>query len=1249
MPRLPTTIGALTLAGAAALVAGVAFRGGGTPVDGDSAEGSRPGGADADASSANLSARRREAARETAEATGLRAVGGTVRRDGAPAAAAVRVWSLPDEGEGLQADAWPEPWLARLLEPDAVPPDASVAAGEDGRWRAEGLRDGLVLAVATDARGAWAAARGRADAEEPAEIALELSGGPESLSVRAVHDDGSPFRGWLLLHAFVPGESAATGTPSVAPLRTDADGLAAWRGLPRARVRLVAVAPPTFRSAPAELLLPRPGTWTLVVDGPSREVSGRVLSRAGAPVAGAAVVVEAEDAPPAAEAHAVTDAGGRFVARATKRDARVRATARGFVPGFALLPAAAEGPVEVRLSGGARVVGTVREAAGGKAVPGVPVVLAEAMERWGHGAARRAVADANGRFAFEGVKPGHAMAVALGNGKASERLAETTSEGFNPCLVHVGPDESSEVDLVVEPAAALRGRVVAPDGSGVAGAVVSVELPGGPLGGCCSYDEELSPHWLAFLPQPGERTTDASGRFEADGLVPDMTYEVTVRAKGFAPVSVTTRAGSGRTAEVTLSPKPVAGGPRVAFLVRVEEAGTGAPVPGAKVTLRSADAGEPSREGATDAAGLARFEGVPAGDVDVTASGAGHGYERGTWPADRGEARLRVRAWRTVSGRVTFDDGRPAAGASVVPRSTGREGWFGQTPTDADGLYRIEIPPSGFEMHATLDVDGAPWSAEVVVPPGDAQVDLRLARGPVAEPDASLRVVDATGAPVASADVLLWREDGGWPHLYLHDGRAAIPSFASDARVEVYAAVSRGGEPLGALMAGPFRSADALDGLELRLPAERTIAGRVVEAGGAGVAGVRVEARPERTGKAAADGWLYPHAVASTGPDGAFRVPGLADAPYRLTLRASGRHLVGQAVPARGGDAAVIVTLAPAARPEIRVVDPEGRAVVGAIVNASRPEDESPRRRGFAFPPRTDGEGRVRLEGLDPAGEYSLHVDPPDGAGLLFAEQEGWRPRDARVVLPRTVVLEGTLRDANGAPLVAEVQAVRRGAELWRGTLAWGSADAAGRFRLEGLPAGDVDVLVTLNRWAAPIRVEARAPDPAANLVVDAGPRLEIALAPAPGEAADLHLAGPGGQILERTVPAGSPWVVRGLPAATYAVYARLASRRLVAHAQGVAHDGGRVVLETVPARTVTGRLRFPDGADEFGRAYVEVKGPGFEQHAAVGDDGSFRVDALPPGTWRLEADAWCGDTAYSAVVEVAAGSTGLEVVLAKR
>lgn len=220
---------------------------------------------------------------------------------------------------------------------------------------------------------------------------------------------------------------------------------------------------------------------------------------------------------------------------------RVLASAPGYVTGrsepFEVPPGATVDAPLVTLKRGAAVSGKVVDP-GARPVAHafVEVAVETAQEDFsdlmGFGDANRprtARTAADGTFAVGSVPAGKGTVTVTAAGLAPTR-ASVTIEG----------ERSPEpVEVRMRPAREARGRVVGPDGRGVAG--VTVTIAGGLEG------REGDAAWVS----PTAATTDANGDFTLKNLPPGRVL-TSLRAKGFKSATATVEAG-GSSVEVRLS------------------------------------------------------------------------------------------------------------------------------------------------------------------------------------------------------------------------------------------------------------------------------------------------------------------------------------------------------------------------------------------------------------------------------------------------------------------------------------------------------------------------------------------------------------------------------------------------------------------------------------------------------------------------------------------------------------------------
>jgi hypothetical protein len=223
---------------------------------------------------------------------------------------------------------------------------------------------------------------------------------------------------------------------------------------------------------------------------PGRMLLVRVLAaESGAPLVGATILVEPWEggAPPA------VTADERGEARIAPLMGEVSAQARGYARETVLVSPATPRLIFL-LRAAVPVRGRVVRA--GVGVAGASVVATDIDESE---TIAELVTDQEGRFEIPGVPPDAPFLVAAEH------------PGFAPAArVERRPDADREIVLELGQGAAIEGRVLAPDGSGAAGAEVTVWPRGGEE--LLSRDVYGNPDYVA------KARTDADGRFRVEGL-----------------------------------------------------------------------------------------------------------------------------------------------------------------------------------------------------------------------------------------------------------------------------------------------------------------------------------------------------------------------------------------------------------------------------------------------------------------------------------------------------------------------------------------------------------------------------------------------------------------------------------------------------------------------------------------------------------------------------------------------------------
>ena len=950
----------------------------------------------------------------------------------------------------------------------------------------------------------------------------------------------------------------------------------------------------------------------------------------GAPVAGASVLADTRGRG-YIHVFATTDDQGRFEVPWTG-SAWFEARAEGFASARIFDDGAAD-ELTLRVDRTGALTGRVLSRDDGSPAPGAVVHVASPDLWLGTDATARASDD--GTFRVDGVAPGEMSVYVFGGGWASVDLASGRRGEFNPFAVAVESGATVAVDLRVERAARVEGRVVDPRGAPVAAISVArhAELP-----------------YTAVTWSGQFTTTGSEGTFAFEDVLPGVEHTfAAVPLTGFPSYSAPLRIASGETASVEIRL-----GPARRVHVTVLDEGTDAPIAGASVTaapLPRQGFLDPPGGWATDSAGEADLGPVPDGVIVVRARAAGHVAMQKGVTAEEVDATLlravvRLAPAKILAGRVVAPEGVSAAGLPVHASASGT-----YVDTEADGSFRFDALADGeTTVSSWMLREGRNYEASAKAHAGDQGVVLSLAPSP--EFEVRLRVTDDAGAPIDSA-WLRWSlrgtsSSGGSD--YVVDGAAilTVSSVPCEGPLEVLRPRSSTGRaPLPGSSTLRIEVSDPPPAeILVRLPAERRISGHVVDAGGSGVRGVRVVAHP-KDGRSWSE--FDAHGATTSGEDGSFELRRLGDATYRLSLALPPGFSPVAARDVAAGATDVEFRLVAGTEVTVTVLDPEGRPLGDCAVWA-----------GGVWA-RTAADGRVRLPALDPARAWTLRVVPPRASkDLVAAEVDAWTPRDVQVRLERAYAVAGVVRDAAGRAVggatVFHAMGARWDPMQHRDGARRALTGPDGRFRIPGLRAGD---------W---IRLRA-AGGPAANLDHSLGRNVVAATAGDEDVVLFVDTAGSVVVRVEGIVPGATVgYRVERVRTARGRTWTEPSSGSLpqggVLHLSGLDPDGefrfsagptregdwavsgvlvpggNEVVLRMTRGEPLAGRAVLPADADAS-LIRVTASGSGWSAHVDADPDGAFRFAGLPPGECVVTASAWLGDriTWKSRPVTTAAGA----------
>jgi protocatechuate 3,4-dioxygenase beta subunit len=636
---------------------------------------------------------------------------------------------------------------------------------------------------------------------------------------------------------------------------------------------------------------------------------------------------------------------------------------------------------------------------------------------------------------------------------------------------------------------------------------------------------------------------------------------------------------------------------------------------------------EKVRSTLTSREGKAKLEGLPTGPWNVTV------YARGlvTQTLQRvasGPLGVRLEQGGAITGVVREADGkRPVGGARVevggglaLPGDWQEDAARNQVTTDAAGRFRLEgIGRS--PQTVTARAQGFGPAERTGVRSGE-RVEIFFF------PGATLAgtVRDDAGRPVKGAVV---RAEGGglWS--------ASPPAERTDAQGAFtmpgvqpgdYVVVAReGGRALGIVTVVIEPETEA--SVQVVLSDGGFVTGRIVDEAGRPLSGrVRAEVFEERGLPSFASDLLASDAKA----DGLFALGplplGTLDLGVSAPQRASRR--VEASIPARSrtidlGDVALEAGLAIRGR----VTDREGGGIGGASVRAQGQAGE--RSRGEAT---ADADGAFVVGGLKP-GPYEVRATAPGHATAVAKTEAGADP--LQLVMETGGQIAGTVVDTQGRPVAAaRVQAraqATAGPSFDPDRFFFGNADEGeGRFVLRDVAAGTYDLEAQATGYGTAslpnVRVAVGRTTTAGTITLGRGGVVRGTVVDADGQGipgasvyADRDANTRTSNYSSQTDSAGA-FEIRGVPPG-----------RLEVRAQHPSYAPGKAAAvevdpekDPVPARIVLvrggrleGRVRHRDGRP-FGEGRVMVSSGttfAWPQPAALGDDGSFVAEHLPPGS----------------------------------
>jgi RNA polymerase sigma-70 factor (ECF subfamily) len=947
---------------------------------------------------------------------------------------------------------------------------------------------------------------------------------------------------WLL----ALGSSADSASPAHAAA-TSADGAADVSGVGPGEWRLC-VSAAGFALHEERMSIAAVPARHRVVLRPAYALVGRVLRADGSPAGGADVF--------AGTRHAKSDAAGRY--RLDSLAAGVHSVRAGDVGGVVQEIAQVSVPeiseLDLRLRGGCSFRGRVLDDATGDPIAGAHVVLgatvyADLPRMLGYGA--QAVTGADGGFAWDDLPSG------------VPHLLWALADGYAPCRsglalappnVHLAPGLGTVVEVRMRRGAAVRGRVLDPDGAPVAGALVDVLSRAG-------ANEIANSDVVATGADGGFRILAMTGtamvRARAAGARQrdfPAEYWIAIRS-GQIPASCRVIVDAKREAAIDVVVVPDARSVSRGVLAGTVRREDELPADGVLLELVPAKWDEDStRAVESGPKGAFRFEGLTSRSYVLRASAAGCAVVR-VEPLlipDAGVlegVEVVLPREMTITGRVVDESGAPVAGAelTVAPSRWSGERGSAVAVSGRDGSFVVGRLARG-DPFVTARASGFASSGRTIAA-GSGDVTIRLERARTI----SGTVVDAsTEAPVAGvplyAEFSVYQEGSALYREVVSD--AAGRFVIADLEPETYRLCvgTRTRWPWGV---GEFL-VTSVDGVragaeDVRVPMTRglAIAGRVLDdagrpAGGGVIDAILVSRERTRQDESARRARIR--------SDGTFRLSGLPPGVYDLAVGDDG-----------GDPGQVRIEGVQAGTSDVVVTARTGQCIEGRLLL----EDGSPLPQGpgsvqVRWKNEAGGlswrelgvmwsaDGSFRTVALEPGRLYDVVVTSIPGR--LGAAVRGVKPgtTDLVVTVKDGGRITGRVVDASGAPVPAGVHvgAHSRASGSWPaepGGYSFAETAADGTFTLPGL--ADTDY-----------QLEAGG-DPSEFIQTELGKPLQ-----------------PGSEGVEIRVERG----------------VTIAGR--LADAKGVALKGG----------------------------YVEVRGEDSHEGASVDNQGRFAVHGLRPGAYRL-------------------------------
>ncbi|HEX4960486.1 MAG TPA: carboxypeptidase regulatory-like domain-containing protein [Thermoanaerobaculia bacterium] len=767
--------------------------------------------------------------------------------------------------------------------------------------------------------------------------------------------------------------------------------------------------------------------------------------------------------------------------------------------------------------------------------------------------------------------------------------------------------------LRLEPAARLSGLVVDPGGRPVSQAYLRVATLGGNV---------------TTLSRP-------DGGFVIGGLRFQGSYEIRAFRRGFTSASLKTRTPA--PGQVAKPVRIVLGAGSTAVGQVVDEAGTA--LPGVSVVLTSA--GNQRFPATTDGEGRFEIRALEPGRFMLRARLAGfspvrRAVEVAADPRRTDLGAIELPAGIAIEGEVTDTQGLPIAAASVETdlRAFDDLEWVVElslpspaVQTGPDGRFRIADLPRKVPLQLHIEHEGyVPLDAPGVEAPTREVLHFEL------KPARSLagRVVTSDGKPVPDASLTRLDET----RTQRSFSRSTTPLGSTDANGNFRVTGLEPGPADLQVEAEGFATRTVrgvvipkdrdVEGYEIVLDRGTILAVRVLSSDGAPMAGVRVEAQPEKPRAVNRQGMDWPsfHAAAGeTGEEGTVRLEVPEPGTYRLQAASAGRS-ISDAVQAGQGTTPAELRFPPGVEVSGRVVNGEGEGIARVALALNQ-----------------EAEGTFWQSAMTEADGSFVFRQVPDGAYRLGARLQGYvqsgGPLETRVagadVTGLGIAMEAEAQQATlrGRLLgLAPEEMARASVRGFGGSgFAQAQVEPDGRYELQGLKPGDWHVTAAAaNRRQIHQQVTIQPGDSEATLDFDFGKgatlsgRVLVDGAPLSGASLTLRGDGNGGQAASRY---DGSFEIHDLAAGRYSLSV-VGGRGAVHQESTVEIDGDRDVTIDIAMGALLGQVVSGATGEPVGDALVTIEGKGSEPRFSFfapttrsGDDGAFDA-RLAAGTYKV-------------------------------